>query len=784
MKRSSSPLMLDDSPHAGGAPESPAPSHGPSSPAAGQTHLSYSVPANTGMNTMVASNVPVQYPPSSTSNSPSHAHSHSASTSTTATSTTIAASTTNAANIIYGLEAQLSELRETLTRQVRVLTARHDDLRLEHVALKKAYENTERELEMFRHTTKDQDVLIRQLAGWFSIQREYRFPFLPLGHILYCHIGRELTTREIITSDTTRIPATPGGSGGGPTAAQGQLPAPSTVSSSQPQSQTSIPPKRQQQLLAQQSQSQSPTLNTQAATAPAPLPTAETETEATQLPTVPSSSVEPAIGADAFLQTHEAARMVAPPFRVTNNYLNSANAHIATAVLSNGADEHSLAEISLRRMNLMSERAMQAGMQFSMVTSTSVPQPQQPGGQVQGTVTADAAAGGTTTTTIPVTEPKPVLVGMTREVALQRLQDLARVSSSDLTGVAGSKSGAPRSLQPKSPTRTKREEGRGDDQGGRASETSSDGGSDDDGGPRVYASQHTQRIPTGAGLKARNFTASNSAPTMSPTAPTPSTLMPMPRGAGGTLTQGDNYRGLSVLTVGHLVPRPYLPDDGSASGMPMSAVGNGPSNTGAGASAGAGGPSGWPIVMSNGGPAPGVPGVGIGAIDPMYRIPSPPAASPPSLSATDPRPLVHAYPPPTSPPPSLSVSIPSGPSSGGGGGNMSPKQSKLRVRRSTYVPGWAVPPRVLLVEDDLVSRRLSSKFLQVSGCEIGVAVDGFGAVSKMELEKYDLVLMVRLFSVLRIFMRTTLMDGRIMSLLGYCHAQIGWDQCDEHDSEI
>ena len=73
----------------------------------------------------------------------------------------------------------------------------------------------------------------------------------------------------------------------------------------------------------------------------------------------------------------------------------------------------------------------------------------------------------------------------------------------------------------------------------------------------------------------------------------------------------------------------------------------------------------------------------------------------------------------------------------------SPRQSKLRVRRSTYVPGWAVPPRVLLVEDDLVSRRLSSKFLQVSGCEIGVAVDGLGAVSKMELEKYDLVLMVR-----------------------------------------
>ncbi|KAF8889908.1 hypothetical protein BD779DRAFT_1519566, partial [Infundibulicybe gibba] len=66
---------------------------------------------------------------------------------------------------------------------------------------------------------------------------------------------------------------------------------------------------------------------------------------------------------------------------------------------------------------------------------------------------------------------------------------------------------------------------------------------------------------------------------------------------------------------------------------------------------------------------------------------------------------------------------------------------KLRVRRSTFVPGWAVPPRVLLVDDDAVSRKLSSKFLQVFGCMTDVAVDGLGAVTKMNLEKYDLVLM-------------------------------------------
>lgn len=434
--------------------------------------------------------------------------------------------------------------------------------------------------------------------------------------------------------------------------------------------------------------------------------------------------------------------MVAPPFRVTNNYLNSANAHIATAVLSNGADEHSLAEISLRRMNLMSERAMQAGMQFSMVTATQ--QQRQAGNEVQGTGTGTAATT-TTTTEIPMTEPKPVLVGMTREVALQRLQDLARVSSSDLTGVTASKG---LRSQPKSPIKTKREQGLDDSEGHshRDNSNSTDGESDDDGGPRVYASQHAQRIPTGAGLKARNFTAlsaSNSASaSAAPLSPTNS-LIPMPRGGGGTLSQGDNYRGLSVLTVGHLVPRPFLPDDGMASGMPTSAANGALSNAGGpGTSADRGGPNGWPMAMSNGSSGP-VPGVGMGmnvAMDPMLRIPSPPAASPPSLSATDPRPLVHAYPPPTSPPPSLSTSMPS---ASGGGAMTSPRQTKLRVRRSTYVPGWAVPPRVLLVEDDLVSRRLSSKFLQVSGCEIGVAVDGLGAVSKMELEKYDLVLMVR-----------------------------------------
>lgn len=70
--------------------------------------------------------------------------------------------------------------------------------------------------------------------------------------------------------------------------------------------------------------------------------------------------------------------------------------------------------------------------------------------------------------------------------------------------------------------------------------------------------------------------------------------------------------------------------------------------------------------------------------------------------------------------------------------------NRLRVRRKTYVPGWAVPPRVLLVEDDAVSRKLSSKFLQVLGVTADIAIDGDAAVKQMCLERYDLVLMVRL----------------------------------------
>lgn len=120
-------------------------------------------------------------------------------------------------------------------------------------------------------------------------------------------------------------------------------------------------------------------------------------------------------------------------------------------------------------------------------------------------------------------------------------------------------------------------------------------------------------------------------------------------------------------------------------------------------------------------------------------------------------------PTPTNPPsgsPSPTSSSTSSPSGG--------SHTKLRVRRSTFVPGWAVPPRVLLVDDDAVSRRLSSKFLQVFGCAIDVAVDGVAAVTKMNLEKYDLVLMVCLDPLARSWQK-------LISLVGHCDAKDGWD---------
>lgn len=65
----------------------------------------------------------------------------------------------------------------------------------------------------------------------------------------------------------------------------------------------------------------------------------------------------------------------------------------------------------------------------------------------------------------------------------------------------------------------------------------------------------------------------------------------------------------------------------------------------------------------------------------------------------------------------------------------------LKSQDATNIFKWTVPPQILLVDDDAVLRKLSSKFLQLFGCVIDMAFDGMDAVHKMNLKKYDLVLM-------------------------------------------
>lgn len=103
--------------------------------------------------------------------------------------------------------------------------------------------------------------------------------------------------------------------------------------------------------------------------------------------------------------------------------------------------------------------------------------------------------------------------------------------------------------------------------------------------------------------------------------------------------------------------------------------------------------------------------------------------STPSVPPPDHSLLARHHPPPPPPPPPQQQQQQQGPSK----------------RQPALLPGWTVPPRVLLVEDDAVTRKLASRFLKYFGCEIESANDGVDAVNKMNAGKrYDLVLMVRL----------------------------------------
>ncbi|KAF8803163.1 hypothetical protein BYT27DRAFT_7196034 [Phlegmacium glaucopus] len=195
--------------------------------------------------------------------------------------------------------------------------------------------------------------------------------------------------------------------------------------------------------------------------------------------------------------------------------------------------------------------------------------------------------------------------------------------------------------------------------------------------------------------------------------------------------------GLRMYTVGHLMPRNTFVDDGSSGNWRFDTGGFSSGAAGAGV-AGEGVPKDLgdfmygPAVASEimgslpllGGDRVDGEGEEEGIVRQRPQIsPSPSTSLIPSSTTksipSNPSPSIPL--PPAALPPSSS--------------------QKLRVRRATFVPGWAVPPRVLLVDDDAVIRKLSSKFLKIFGCTTDVAVDGIGAVTKMNLEKYDLVLM-------------------------------------------
>ncbi|KAK9766149.1 kinase-regulated stress-responsive transcription factor skn7 [Basidiobolus ranarum] len=94
---------------------------------------------------------------------------------------------------------------------------------------------------------------------------------------------------------------------------------------------------------------------------------------------------------------------------------------------------------------------------------------------------------------------------------------------------------------------------------------------------------------------------------------------------------------------------------------------------------------------------------------------------------------------------SFNFSIPSMDSNSGIGSNNNSQTKNntgnTQLRKNSFITNWATPPKVLLVEDDAVCRRLSTKLLEIFGCSFDIATDGVAAVNRMNLEKYDIVLM-------------------------------------------
>jgi PleD family two-component response regulator len=56
---------------------------------------------------------------------------------------------------------------------------------------------------------------------------------------------------------------------------------------------------------------------------------------------------------------------------------------------------------------------------------------------------------------------------------------------------------------------------------------------------------------------------------------------------------------------------------------------------------------------------------------------------------------------------------------------------------------WTSSPRILLVDDCNVNRKLTEKLLNVLGCTVDAVEDGVGAISRIDKNDYDLILMAR-----------------------------------------
>lgn len=90
---------------------------------------------------------------------------------------------------------------------------------------------------------------------------------------------------------------------------------------------------------------------------------------------------------------------------------------------------------------------------------------------------------------------------------------------------------------------------------------------------------------------------------------------------------------------------------------------------------------------------------------------------------------------------SESLSDPSYLRSGSGANSASGIRSRSPATASPNIVHWKNAPRVLLVDDDVICRKLSTKILEYLGCITDVCVDGDDAVRMMDKNAYDIVFM-------------------------------------------